>query len=70
MADSPAFYFKELYIGAERWTVPRVLAKLRYRDDGIDTVNTKALERHLSSLPDLYALEGLRVYLFKSSSDR
>ena len=70
MAVSPAFYFKQLYNRAEGWTVPRVAAKLGYRDEkvveilgripaGIDTVNTKALERHLSSHPDLYALEGL-----------
>ena len=67
---SPAFYFKQLYNRAEGWTVPRVAAKLGYRDEkveeilgripaGIDTVYTKALERHLSSHPDLYALEGL-----------
>ena len=67
---SPAFYFKQLYIGAEGWTVTRVAAQLGYRDEkvveilgripaGIDTVYTKALERHLSSHPDLYALEGL-----------
>ena len=67
---SPAFYFKQLYVGAEGWTVPRIAAKLGYREDkvvdimrripnGIDTLNTKALERHLSSPPDLYALEGL-----------
>ncbi len=67
---SSAFYFKQLYNQAEGWTVQRVAAKLGYRDDkvveilgripaGIDTVNTKALERHLSSHPDLYALEGL-----------
>ena len=67
---SPAFYFKQLYNRAEEWTVPRVAALLGYRDvkvveilgripAGIDTVYTKALERHLSSHPDLYALEGL-----------
>ena len=67
---SPAFYFKQLYNRAEGWTVQRVAAKLGYRDEkvveilgriptGIDTVNTKALERHLFSPPDLYALEGL-----------
>ena len=67
---SPAFYFKQLYNGAEGWTVLLVARKLGYREQkvseilgrippGIDTINTKALERHLSSVPDLYALEGL-----------
>ncbi len=58
---SPAFYFfKQLYNRAEEWTVPRVAALLGYRDvkvveilgripPGIDTINTKALERHLFS---------------------
>ena len=62
MAGSPALYFKQLYIGAEKWTVPHVAAKVGYREDKvvgryttqyfIDTNNT-------SSHPDLYALEGL-----------
>ena len=67
---SPAFYFKQLYNRAEGWTVARVAALLGYRDEkveeilgsipaGIDTINTKALERHLFSHPHLYALEGL-----------
>ena len=67
---SPAFYFKQLYNRAVEWTVTRVAVLLGYRDEkveeilgsipaGIDTINTKALERHLFSPPDLYALEGL-----------
>ena len=53
---SPAFYFKQLYIGAEGWTVTRVAAQLGYRDEkvveilgripaGIDTINTNRLWR-------------------------
>ena len=67
---SPAFYFKQLCNQAEGWSVQRVAALLGYRPAkveeilgsipaGIDTINTKALERHLFSHPHLYALEGL-----------
>ena len=70
LGGSPAFYFKQLYVGAEGWTVSLVAGKLGYREQkvleilgrippGIDTINTKALKRHLSSDPDLFALEGL-----------
>ena len=64
---SPAFYFKQLYNRSEGWTVPRVAAKLGYREEkieevlgrtsgipaGIDTINTKALERHTILPPRL-----------------
>ena len=37
---SPAFYFKQLYIGAEGWTVPRVAVKLGYRDEKVVEIRT------------------------------
>ena len=62
---SPSFYFKQLYNRAVEWTVARVAVLLGYRDEkveeilgsipaGIDTINTKALERHLFSHPHLF----------------
>ena len=32
---SPAFYFKQLYVGAEGWTVSRVACKLGYREQKV-----------------------------------
>ena len=79
---SPNFYFKQLYIGAEGWTVPRVAAKLGYRDEkieevlgrttgipaGIDTINTKALERHTILLPRLIRSRRLELHYSRAQA--